>query len=59
MGAGVGISVHGTLRVATETACFAMPEAGDDMSYGVKTLHYIVIWLGGGKTKQICQFIFI
>lgn len=29
MGGGVGISIHGTFRVATETVLFAMPETGD------------------------------
>lgn len=28
MGGGVGISIHGTFRVATETSLFAMPETG-------------------------------
>ena len=28
MGGGIGVSVHGTARVATETAMFAMPETG-------------------------------
>lgn len=28
MGGGVGISVHGSFRVVTEDALFAMPEAG-------------------------------
>lgn len=29
MGGGVGISVHGSFRVATDTTLFAMPETGE------------------------------
>ena len=29
MGGGVGMSIYGTFRVATETTLFAMPETGD------------------------------
>lgn len=29
MGGGVGVSIHGTFRVATETSLFAMPETGE------------------------------
>ncbi|CAM9574163.1 unnamed protein product, partial [Laminaria digitata] len=47
MGGGVGISIHGTFRVATETVLFAMPETVIGMLPDVGTAHVLSRLPGG------------
>ncbi|CAM9465045.1 unnamed protein product [Ectocarpus sp. 6 AP-2014] len=47
MGGGVGISVHGTFRVATETSLFAMPETVIGLFPDVGTAHVLSRLPGG------------
>ncbi|CAM9806811.1 unnamed protein product [Pylaiella littoralis] len=47
MGGGVGISIHGTFRVATETSSFAMPETVIGLFPDVGTAHVLSRLPGG------------
>eukprot|EP00903_Cladosiphon_okamuranus_P006654 g6497.t1 len=47
MGGGVGISIHGTFRVATETSLFAMPETVIGLFPDVGTAHVLSRLPGG------------
>eukprot|EP00904_Undaria_pinnatifida_P012478 jgi/Undpi1/8360/HiC_scaffold_25.g10828.m1 len=52
MGGGVGISIHGTFRVATETVLFAMPETAIGMLPDVGTA-YVLSRLPGGLGQYL------